>query len=369
MKLIIIFIGLVFAVGCRRPYDPGLPDKNRLLLVIEGNLNPSGATSVKLTRTGKLDANSIIQSENNAQVIVEGKDNSSQLLFFLGNGNYTTNAGFVIGNEYRLRIRTISGKEYLSQYVKAQQTPDIDSISWERESRGIYIQMNTHDPNDATHYYRWEYVETWQYNSPLTSNLIYVNGIMRSRVYPAERVSVCWTTKSSTNIAIANSTKLEKDIISRSPLIFIPNDDEKISQRYSVLVSQQALSKEAYDFYELLKKNTESIGSVFDPQPSEVTGNFTCITDPKEQVVGFLTASTISTKRIFIHTLEVKPWNTRYACESYQIRKNPDSINAAISSGLLPIDDLQPEPYYSFGLAHCVDCTVKGGTIIKPSFW
>lgn len=369
MKIVFFFVGLILFVSCRRSYDPGLPDKNRLLLVIEANINPGGGTTVRLTRTAKLDVNTTIQSENNAQVTVEGKDNSSRILTFSGNGNYTTNAGFVIGNEYRLHIRTASGKEYISKYIKAQKTPDIDSISWERESRGVRIQANTHDPDNATRYYRWEYVETWQYNSPFPPNLIYVNGTIRNRVFPAENVNVCWTTKPSTSITIANSTKLEKDIISRSPLIFIPNDDEKLSQRYSVILSQYALSKEAYDFYELLKKNTESIGSIFDPQPSEATGNFSCVSDPAEQVIGFLTASTVTTKRIFINTQEVQPWNTRYGCQDYRIRKNPDSIKEAISNSLIPIDDLQPDPYYTFSQIQCVDCTAKGGTTTKPSFW
>lgn len=148
MKLIIVFISFILTADCRSPYDLGLPDKKKLLLVIEGNLNPLGTISVRLTHTSKLDANSTIPSENKAQVTVEGQDNSSDALIFSGNGNYITNAGFVIGNEYRVRIRTTSGREYLSQFIKAQQIPDIDSMSWELASRGVYVQANTHDLND-----------------------------------------------------------------------------------------------------------------------------------------------------------------------------------------------------------------------------
>src|SRR5690606_11887431 len=112
----------------------------------------------------------------------------------------------------------------------------------------------------------------------------------------------------SANILIASSAKLQSDRIAEAPLLQIPTGSEKLGWRYSILVRQYALDKNAYEFYDLMKKNTESIGTIFDPQPSEIRGNFTCITNPEEPVIGHVTASTVTEKRIFINSTEVSDW-------------------------------------------------------------
>src|SRR5690606_35363898 len=105
------------------------------------------------------------------------------------------------------------------------------------------------------------------------SEFIYENDLVRPRVFPNEDVSVCWKYANSSTILLGSSAKLQSAVISEKPLTTIPAGHEKLAKRYSILVKQYAIDKKAYEFYSLMKKNTESLGSIFDPQPSEIRGN------------------------------------------------------------------------------------------------
>jgi len=373
MKKLFILTAMIIlsCAGCKEEYIPPVESLQNQLLVVEANLDAGGGpTNVRLSRTTKLDNASSIQVENNATVSVEGKDNTTRALNFAGNGNYTSpNLNLIINNEYRLRIRTRSGKEYLSDYVKALYNPPLDSISWERTDEGVQIYVNTNDPTNVAKYFRWDFTETWEIHSFYYSTVIYVNGRMRDRVFPAENVSVCWKTSPSTQILLANSIRLQSGIISKAPIQFIPVGDEKLLVRYSIIAKQYALEKEGYNFFEILKRNTENIGSFFGPQPSELKGNIKCLTQPDEPVIGFVTASGVTEKRIFISHAEVAPWHKGVYCLVDTIANNRDSINLAIGIGLVPINYLPPVNRYTFSTSVCVDCTSRGGTNVKPLFW
>lgn len=371
MKHYIIFfiLGIIFFIGCREKYELPNTSSSQSLLVVEGNLTIGGPTLIRLTKTFRLEDSARVQSVNGAALRVEGKDNSVQLINFSGNGNYTSpGLNLLPGNEYRLRIRTTEGKEFLSDYVVAQITPLIDSISWEKKPNEVTIFANTHDPSNNTRYYRWEYVETWEYRSLYFSDILFENNVMRSRL-PQEYVNQCWTTINSSNILLANSLRLQSDIINKAPLITIPQNDNRISVRYSILARQYALSKQAYNFYELMKTNTEDVGTFFGPLPSELSGNIQCVTNPAEVVIGFVTVSSVNEKRIFIENAEVRPWYNPLPCFDKTVPYNLDSIGAAIQEGYLPVNDQILPPRYLFATSICVDCRQRGGVTTRPSFW
>jgi hypothetical protein len=98
-------------------------------------------------------------------------------------------------------------------------------------------------------------------------------------------------------------------MISHQPVATIPQNDEKISKRYSILVRQYALTKEAYQFHQILQRNTQQTGSLFDPQPSQLSTNLHCLTNPDQPVIGFISASSVEEKIIFIKHQEVNDWN------------------------------------------------------------
>jgi hypothetical protein len=74
------------------------------------------------------------------------------------------------------------------------------------------------------------------------------------------------------------------------PIIFIPIATQRLSVLYTIMVRQYGLTEAAYNFLYMMEQNSEALGTIFDPQPSQLTGNIQCLTNPSEPVVGYVSA-------------------------------------------------------------------------------
>ena len=117
------------------------------------------------------------------------------------------------------------------------------------------------------------------------------------------------------------------------------------------------------------------MGSVFDAQPSELPSNIRCTTDPSAKALGFITASTMETKRIFIEKVQVLPWQHYFQCDDHRVFPLiQDTLDYYFSSGTyyVPIEEVRVMGIligYDGGIADCVDCVLRGGSNKKPPFW
>jgi hypothetical protein len=289
-----------------------------------------------------------------------------------GNGQYGL-PSLILNNavQYRLRIGTQDGKKYLSDFVDLKASPPIDSISWKRTGDGVQIYANTHDPQSNSHYYRWNFQETWQFHSVYDATLQWVNdGIVPLNPNP---YYTCWDYASSTSVLLSASTKLAKDEIYEYPIELIPSNSWLISVRYSILVKQYVLTSDAYDFWLNLQRNTEQIGSIFSPQPSAAKSNIHNIADSSEPVVGFLSAGTLQKQRIFITPDQIPNWGIGTYEDCTTFSSPPDSLYYYLHAGYnLPIGfSSSGSPgalRYDISSGSCVKCTLIG-TNIKPSYW
>jgi hypothetical protein len=372
MHKLLILICVLCAAGCKDPYDLPLRPSDKSLLVVEGVLRVGqDSTFITLSKTVNVNEKISFKPVTKARLSVEDKTGRSIFLNESGNGKYAiNNLGLVVGSEYLLRIKTADNKEYVSEYVIAQVTPAIDSINWKKDNEGLGIFVNTHDNSNNTRYYRWDFDETWEILSFYPSNYQYLGG--STVIYSPRYHYQCWKYSTSTTINIASSAQLSSDVISQFGLLHIKQGSEKISVRYSIQVKQEALTKKAYEYLMLMKKNTETLGSIFDPLPSNLTGNIKCISNPEEGVIGYLTASSLRQQRIYITAQEAE-WRYYQNCfDIVYIPDHPDSIKA-----LMPI--FSPFNYefiiekgklcYVAANPECVECTKRGGALARPSYW
>jgi hypothetical protein len=378
LNLVIIF------TGCREYYDAGFITPETGYLVVEGFINyGSQPTVISLSRTKKISGPNSVRPEEGATVFVESDQNDRYLLQETTPGAYTSGTiNLEAAKKYRLFIKA-KGKEYVSEFTPVQQTPDIDSITWKRENEneGIQLYVHSHDPNNTSRYYQWKYEETWEINPPFASTLEYdfdnhdkITGVKYR--YPNKRPETafqkCWPESKSKGLLLWSTEKLDKDLV-YLPFLFIPPNSVRISVLYSILLKQYKLSESAYNFLLQMKKNSEQLGSIFDPQPSEMPGNITCITAPGEVVVGFVEVTQEKTKRLFISRQEVGRWNYFTDCEITVIDNHPDSIikyGLQVMPSLVSTDDDYGNiTKFSAAPPLCIDCRVSGGTNIKPSFW
>jgi hypothetical protein len=384
MKQLFYCLLVIMLAGCKEKYNLPFTTSDTGYLVIEGFINRGpGLTLIELSRTNKLTGASK-KYERGARVQVEGDDNSMFPLIETGVGGYTASLNLLNNNKYRLRIKTISGKEYLSDFVEVKVTPPVDSISWQRESTGVQLNINTHDPQNNTRYYQWDYKETWEFHAAYRSVLKYVTkpgpfGTTVANIEYKDPVTFrydstiwkCWRSNSSNLLLIGSSAKLSQDVIF-NPFLLIPAGDQKISELYSINVRQYALTKPGYEFMEKVKKNTEQTGSIFDAQPSQLQGNIHCLSDESEPVIGYVNVCSVEEKRLFIQRDDVPNWNFASGCKEKSVPNNRDSITDSWLKGNVPTDALTffGSTILTYGETtfNCIDCTLYG-TNVKPDFW
>jgi hypothetical protein len=375
-KLILCISVLLFSMSCKKPFEHDAISDSATLLVVEGVINQGGQTNIVLSRTLKLSDKSVVQMEKGAKVQVEGSNNSILPLSESSAGIYTLPATtFNTTLQYRLRIKTVAGKEYLSDLMSVRTTPAIDSLNWRREREGVGIYIDAHDSKNNTRYYQWDYMETWEQHSVEFSDYVYKDARVQSRD-PLEsfKIFTCWKNEASTNILINSTAKLSSDVVDDFQLAFIPNRAERLGIRYSMLVKQYAIGKEAFEYLTLMKRNSEQQGSLFDNQPSDIVGNIKCISNPNERVIGFINISQVIEKRIFINNNQVPAWNFDLTCGAIVVRNHKDSLNAAFVTGMNLITTYNlgatgAIESYNGNTAICLDCRTRGGSNVKPLFW
>lgn len=376
MKMLLYCLFALVLSNCKVPYEPTLKSSDTNSLVVEGVIDGAFPFVIKLSRSRMLTNGDTAahKYELGAKVIVEDDHQNSYPLYETGMGTYSSlstlslNAAY----QYRLHIFTANKEEYLSALVPFKSAPAIDSIGWNIKDGGVQVYVNTHDPNNSTTYYRWEYKETWEFHTEYYSNYEYISS--DSTVIPrTNQINICWRSDSSTNIFLSSSANLSSDVIYQMPLPYIQPHDQKLSVLYSIWVKQFALDLNGYNYWLAMKNNTENVGSIFDPQPNETVGNIHCVTNPAENVVGYISAGNTYVKRVFISNQSLPlGWNLFNPCTLITVPNIKDSLAFYFGGGYDPIDVSGPPAFppiaYSASDKSCVDCTLQG-TNIKPSFW
>ncbi len=383
MKIKYWFLLLIVFAACKDKYMPEIHSPATGYLVVEGFINAgNGPTAITLTRTSGLDSIMVIP-EQGAQVEVQSASGAAYPLTETPGGNYTSPQVPVDpSQQYRIHIRTSNGKEYLSDLTEVRIAPPIDSVSFKAGSDDVGIFVSTHDALNKSIYYQWQYVETWQYSTPLQSTYIRVKSLdieprTSSQLFPLS----CWASDLSTNILIGTSATLSQDSIYEFPLtkIFYTTSN-KLYVRYSILVKQYVLTKDWYDWQQKIRKNTEQLGSIFDPQPSGSGGNIHSTTDPAEIVIGFVGCTSVTEKRIFIDRTDIPAVLTNIGYDgcfemSYDYPGFMAATDSLLASQALFITGITRDPdagninQVLLTTPGCVDCRLAGGTAVKPDFW
>ena len=373
---IFIVVALLGLSSCKERYNPETTSINSNVLIVEGFINTGAdSTFVKLSRSVILANKNLANPEVGATLTIETSANESRVLVEKGKGVYATSPlNFGLNKKYRLKIRTKNGSTYESDFVEATVSPQIDSVNYKVTPEGLQLYVNANDPTNKTRYYRWDYDETWIFYAKHFATQKWTGGPTAVFRDFSESVYKCWGNSNSSTIVIGSSVQLEKDVIYLAPLAQISSTSEKLSEKYSILVKQYALSKEAYEFWQNLKKNTEGLGSIFDVLPSQINGNIRNSGSTAEQVIGYISAGTSQKRRIFISKDALPNWIVKYPYDCGEL----DTVRLAnqrsvFSTEYVPVTEVVDD-MTGLVIAHtgapryCADCTVRG-TVKRPSFW
>lgn len=379
-KYVYLIFTLFLYNSCIFEFDPPSEDYENLL-VVEALLNDGEeAFTVKISRSIPIDTSGFIP-EKGAEVSISDNTGSIDYLSEVYPGLYSSSPAFRAqsGRSYQLHIQIAQGKRYESDSVFLRETPPIDSVYYRYEERvttdgpdkipGLQIYLSTHDSNNNTWYYRWEFEETWEFRSLYNSLQLWNDGDIIDRT---EQVYRCWKRNSSTNILVSNSKNLNKDIISELPVVYISNATDKLGIKYSILVKQYALSERSYTYWKEQENINESLGTLFDPQPYVIKGNIYNPDDENEVVLGYFDASSVQEERIFISKGEYPPFTTinNYAHCSDTI-VSYFQIPSLLNEGFMLVGEVASQTSstrYLLSYPTCLDCTFYGINI-EPDFW
>jgi hypothetical protein len=372
-----VFVLLATLLGCRTPYEPEVPATELRVLVVEGYLDTEGLKSeLKLSRTAPLGASSAFIPELRAKVLLKSASGQVFPLTETGLGTYIFERNIDEKQSYLLEIELSSGERYVSEGLQPIVTPEIIDAGFKRDEEGVEVFVSTQGNANADDFL-WTFEETWIFRPRIRTAYIYVPEIKNVRDQKeAEQTSLCFKTEPSPGILLETSSRFKDQVVFQKTITEIPTDDERIMERYSILVSQKGLASKDVPFWEILKKNTEDIGSIFSPLPSLIGGNIKSLDAAKSPVIGQVSLGVIRQKRIYINQVQVSPWNYLdpkfndcVIGEEVVLAKDYQVIfgNGAVVPARPLMAGTAIIGYYP-STKRCTDCSLYASKL-KPIFW
>jgi hypothetical protein len=381
---VILFLFLLIQASCVTIYTPEKVE-NEQALVVEGLITDQpGVYTVKISLSTPLwGGGNPVKMAGFTIWITD--DNGGRFNLQEGEkiGTYVTDpATFTgeAGRTYTLHLIAndrLGNASYESYPTKMIPAPPVDSVYYEKKTfnqegfgttEGCQIFLNAHDPAGECRFYRWEYIETWEFRLP--SDYMILN-------------KTCWRTENSAGILIKNSSSLENEKITRFPLLTISNPVDRLSVKYSLLVNQFSLNEDEFYYWDKVKNLTESTGGLYDVMPASIPSNVYCPGDITRKVLGYFSVSSVKSKRIFIRDNFFERNMMYYNCISDTIRKSGsywvkynylthrnDTIYGENINYWVLFDypgTVPPSRIITINKG-CADCTTRG-TIYKPDFW
>lgn len=303
---VIIFLVAFFNQACIDPVTLQVTDEEGILVVDGLITNEPGPYQVKLSMSGRLDqfgGAAVAQAE----VVISDDQGKLERLAEISPGLYQTDPSGIqgtVGRSYTLTILLPNGEKYISLPELLQPVPDIDEIYFEQvfwkdfynpntnlevERDGFQVYIELRNPSERGNFYMWKtrgIVEYYTYTPDDADPLTFC-------------CNICYETKSrfDEEIVLADDQYFTSSVKWKQPVVLI-NNLQGVYRTY-VKVSQYALSFRAYDFWKQIQQQRSSVGSIFDPPPSEIKGNIIAEDDSKA-ALGFFGASSVATRHIMI---------------------------------------------------------------------
>ncbi len=376
---LVLVLVCALASSCVYDYEPKdarVQGLGKPLVVIDGDIIVGGITNVAIGLTESL-TGEMPEMPIGITVNVESESGdlvSGLLVDDVHNVFEVDTRELDMGTRYRLNIAIPGMGEYVSEFKRVMVSPPIDEITWSRSDDGTYIniEVTTHNMNTDKLYCKWNFYENWESNSVYTPfvefNPLLGRGWLGVRNLTIEETlerKYCWSESTSAEICIANTEKLSKNIISKYVLRRIVPTDTRVSGLYSITVSQKALDKDAYIYWETLKRNTGGTGGIFSAQPTDLRGNIRCMTNTEEYVIGYISVSTRTEIRHFIDWEKQDFYNP--GCSSFSLKNmNTDVWSTKYYEGYRMYAVDENTEWWSYH--RCVDCRVYSNST-RPDFW
>lgn len=292
-------LGFLFCMSCVQPFDIGVVSNPTPQLVVEGSINDAADVfTVRLSTSSTFNGVEVNTLGINAQVqIINGADETTHLQELLPGVYRTDTASLIgrVGESYTLRIQLANGESYTSTAETIPQPVNVgqgraeavefrgvsdDRIPFVEYSHNVFAQL---DNTEEDHFVRlvtagWARV---QVDYPLCG------GFTGDIIAPAGP-PVCWSRRNPVTRQIYTVTN--QGISGSKYEVLAENVPFDFRDAFVADVFANAMSSEAFAYWELAKAQINRAGGVFDPPFAPVVGNIRNVNDPEEVVLGYFHA-------------------------------------------------------------------------------
>ncbi len=380
-------IAITIAIGtlvkmCVEPFEVETQDFEKALVVDATITDELKRQQILLSRTFLLKEFDPVAEENAMVKIIDDLQNE-YLFQEVEPGRYESVDVFGAESNrgYQLIITLQNGNSYSSELERLSSTNLIDSLSVtrtknENDEEGISISVMFGSSTDPL-YYRYEYEEAYKIIAPQwKGERLIFSSSGEAFIFPIEREErVCYAEAVSSGIILGSSFGPTGDPKNSFEVRFIDRNNTIISHRYSILVKQFEISKQAYDYLELLKRFSGQGNLLSQTQPGFFDSNVHFDGEGDQRVLGFFDISAVSTRRIFLDYIdyfpdEELPPYVDEDCSPYVAGPgtNP-TLSYLLNNNLVRYYSTDPlSGNISVVPRICADCTLLGDTEV-PEFW
>mgnify|MGYP001810971280 CR=1 FL=1 len=225
-KIFKFLLFILIFVGCTIEFLPEV-DENKELLVVEGMITDQYQTNIiRLSKSLPLGKPLIRKPVRSAVVTITDEKGVVTTLKEIKSGTYATDSTKFrgrVGGRYALNIK-IANAFYSTPNIEMKPVPAITSLDYEKVditdprdieylAQGCKIFLDTYDPEAKCLYYRWDFVETYEYKVPFE--------VANKR---------CWVTEKSDKILIRNTSIYNQARVSDFQITSISNLSDKLKE-------------------------------------------------------------------------------------------------------------------------------------------
>lgn len=286
-------------------------------LVVEGFITTEkGPHEIKISTSAKYGTIFEDFSKRESNAIVRIRDDQGKMIFLSESdeepGIYRTTKDFQaeLGRSYTLLINTLRNGNYASIPEPTTSTPPIDTLEvFYRKSptenplideHSIEVYAKWQDKAEDQNFYTWQSGGTFHIKTH-PENFVITTPEGGRTPSPKSCCADCWVTELNTekNIRLLSDRNFNGNYISQ-PVAKIIDDGGRFTDKYLVRIKQIGLSKDAFTFLNILDRQLNVSGGIFDPPPAELRGNIVNLEDPNNTAIGFFFVSEVQKDSTFI---------------------------------------------------------------------
>lgn len=362
--------------SCIDEFDADLPDADLHYLVVQGSICGQSDCEFHLSRSLPLNPSSddlVGRNITDARLTVCGSDNSRVSATQPQAGLYLVTLGALNSNqEYWIEIEW-EGRTYQSSPTRPLSTPTITDLHYEQpradQQVDILITPAT-DSQKETQYLQWDYQEHWEIHTPYLSEWDY--NVATDKIEPATvYLDKGWMKDLYHPSVIGNNIDFANHEIRNLRLLSLNNLDDRFNVRYCITVRQRAISREQFEYEKLAQRQSDDMGGLFTPQPSELPSNIRC-NDGQSKSIGYIGVTlNAEQKRLYIKGKDVGYHTSRIAhilTDEEVSQLGPDAKSLYSKTyRILNYDEMTNAVTWVERWG--VDATAWGASLEKPDFW